>query len=100
MRISGFFSALANNSMKPEQLIAVAFQEIAGKADKIGELNISPDLLRELLRQQRRPIRVNRLTENKIVLVVRSTRLAELRTRFATKRQAKFYVEHLGGGFL
>jgi regulator of protease activity HflC (stomatin/prohibitin superfamily) len=41
--------ALANNGMKPEQLIAVAFQEIAGKADKIGELNISPDLLRELL---------------------------------------------------
>jgi regulator of protease activity HflC (stomatin/prohibitin superfamily) len=41
--------ALANNAMKPEQLIAVAFQEIAGKADKIGQLNISPDLLRELL---------------------------------------------------
>ncbi|HEV7403478.1 MAG TPA: SPFH domain-containing protein [Chthoniobacteraceae bacterium] len=41
--------ALANNGMKPEQLIAVAFQEIAAKADKIGELNISPDLLRELL---------------------------------------------------
>lgn len=41
--------ALANASMKPEQLIAVAFQEIAGKADKIGQLNISPDLLRELM---------------------------------------------------
>ena len=41
--------ALANNGMKPEQLIAVAFQEIAGRADKIGQLNISPDLLRELL---------------------------------------------------
>jgi regulator of protease activity HflC (stomatin/prohibitin superfamily) len=40
--------ALANNGMKPEQLIAVAFQEIAGRADKIGQLNISPDLLREL----------------------------------------------------
>ena len=35
--------------MKPEQLIALAFQELAGKADKIGQLNISPDLLRELL---------------------------------------------------
>jgi hypothetical protein len=35
--------------MKPEQLIAFAFQELAGKADKIGQLNISPDLLRELL---------------------------------------------------
>jgi regulator of protease activity HflC (stomatin/prohibitin superfamily) len=44
--------ALANNGMKPEQLIAVAFQEIAANADKIGELNISPDLLRELLHRK------------------------------------------------
>ena len=43
------FQALANAGMKPEQLIAVAFQEIAGKADKIGQLNISPELLRELM---------------------------------------------------
>jgi hypothetical protein len=42
-------AALANAGMNPEQLIAVAFQEIAGKADKIGQLNISPDLLRELM---------------------------------------------------
>ncbi len=41
--------ALANAGMKPEQLIAAAFQELASKADKIGQLNISPDLLRELL---------------------------------------------------
>jgi hypothetical protein len=41
--------ALATTGMKPEQLIAFAFQELAGKADKIGQLNISPDLLRELL---------------------------------------------------
>jgi len=41
--------ALASTAMKPEQLIAFAFQELAGKADKIGQLNISPDLLRELL---------------------------------------------------
>jgi hypothetical protein len=41
--------ALASTGMKPEQLIAVAFQEIAGRADKIGQLNISPELLRELL---------------------------------------------------
>jgi hypothetical protein len=41
--------ALASVGMKPEQLIAVAFQELAGRADKIGELNISPDLLRELM---------------------------------------------------
>lgn len=47
-------TALANAGMKPEQLIAVAFQEIAGKADKIGQLNISPDLLRELMKQEKR----------------------------------------------
>jgi hypothetical protein len=41
--------ALAASGMKPEQLIAAAFQDLAGKADKIGQLNISPDLLRELL---------------------------------------------------
>jgi regulator of protease activity HflC (stomatin/prohibitin superfamily) len=41
--------ALASTGMKPEQLIAFAFQELAGKADKIGQLNISPDLLRELM---------------------------------------------------
>jgi hypothetical protein len=45
----GILQALASTSMKPEQLIAFAFQELAGKADKIGQLNISPDLLRELL---------------------------------------------------
>jgi len=44
--------ALASTGMKPEQLIAFAFQELAGKADKIGQLNISPDLLRELLNTQ------------------------------------------------
>ncbi len=44
--------ALASTGMKPEQLIAFAFQELAGNADKIGQLNISPDLLRELLTPQ------------------------------------------------
>ena len=41
--------ALASVGMKPDQLIAVAFQELAGRADRIGQLNISPDLLRELM---------------------------------------------------
>jgi hypothetical protein len=44
--------ALATAGMKPEQLIAFAFQELAGKAEKIGQLNISPDLLRELMQPQ------------------------------------------------
>lgn len=41
--------ALATTGMKPEQLIAFAFQELASNAEKIGQLNISPDLLRELM---------------------------------------------------
>lgn len=44
--------ALASTSMKPEQLIAFAFQEMAGRADKIGQLNMTPDLLRELMGPQ------------------------------------------------
>jgi NAD kinase len=35
----------------------------------------------------------------KIVLVTRKTRLAELIERFNTKAQAKFYLEHAGGDF-
>ncbi len=42
---------------------------------------------------------MERLTENRIVLVVRKTRLDDLVTRFNTRRQAKFYIEHLGADF-
>jgi NAD kinase len=42
---------------------------------------------------------MNRLTDNKIVLVTRPTRLAELVIRFNTVSQAKFYVEHQGADF-
>ena len=42
---------------------------------------------------------MNRLTERKIILVIRETRLANLRARFATKMAAKFYVSRLGGDF-
>lgn len=42
---------------------------------------------------------MNRLTDNKIVVVTRPTRLAELVIRFNTVSQAKFYVEHQGAGF-
>ena len=41
--------ALATSGMRPQQLIAFAFQELAAKAEKIGNLNISPELLSELL---------------------------------------------------
>ncbi len=42
---------------------------------------------------------MQRLTENKIVLVTRETRLEELKARFNTVNQARFYVEQLGGAF-
>ncbi len=41
-------NALASINMEPNQLIALSFRELAESAAKIGELNISPDLLREL----------------------------------------------------
>ncbi len=42
---------------------------------------------------------MERLTENKIVLVVRQTRLDDLIARYNTIGQAQFYVEHLGADF-
>ncbi len=42
---------------------------------------------------------MKRLTENKIILITRTTRLEELIVRFNTPGQAKFYVEHLGADF-
>ena len=42
---------------------------------------------------------MERRTENKIVLIVRRTRLDDLITRFNTEEQARFYVEHLGADF-
>jgi NAD kinase len=42
---------------------------------------------------------MNRLTDNKIVLVTRPTRLAELVIRFNTVSQARFYIEHQGADF-
>ncbi len=41
--------SLASVGMQPSQLIALAFQGLAEKAEKIGELNISPELLQQLM---------------------------------------------------
>ena len=41
--------ALASINMKPATLIANAFSTLAENTDKIGQLNITPDLLREVL---------------------------------------------------
>lgn len=40
---------LSQHGGDPKMMIALAFQEMASNAQKIGELNISPDLLRSLL---------------------------------------------------
>jgi hypothetical protein len=40
----------ANAALDPKFLIALGFQELAQNASKIGELNVSPDLLNTLLR--------------------------------------------------
>jgi len=42
---------------------------------------------------------MNRLTENKIILITRKTRLDDIILRFNTLEQARFYVEHLGSDF-
>lgn len=41
--------ALTVGNADPATLIAMAFQGLADNADKVGELNISPDLLRQLM---------------------------------------------------
>ena len=45
--------AITLTGMQPDQLIANAFQELAGNADKIGQLNITPDLLGQLIDNNR-----------------------------------------------
>lgn len=42
---------------------------------------------------------MQRLSENKLILVVRQTRLDGLIARFNTEAQARFYIEHLGADF-
>jgi hypothetical protein len=46
---------LASAGLSPGHRIAAAFQELAGRAERIGQLNLSPDLLRELLAERVKP---------------------------------------------
>jgi hypothetical protein len=46
--------ALAARSIDPRTMVAMGFQEIAGNAAKIGQLNITPDLLDSLLAKHER----------------------------------------------
>lgn len=42
---------------------------------------------------------MKRLTDNKIILVTRKTRLENLISRYNTIQQAQFYIEHMGADF-
>lgn len=44
--------ATSGGQADPRNVIALAFQELAGRADRIGQLNITPDLLQSLLGPQ------------------------------------------------
>ena len=81
-------------------MIGLAFRELAENAQKIGEINITPDLLQSLTRTAHTPVvREARAMFEKVVVVTRKTRLEELIERFNTRAQAKFYIEHSGGDF-
>jgi hypothetical protein len=43
--------ALASSGMDASQLMALAFRDLADNATKIGQLNVSPELLREMLQR-------------------------------------------------
>lgn len=45
--------ALASAGMDPSQLMALAFRDLADNATKIGQLNVTPDLLREIVERQK-----------------------------------------------
>ncbi|MEC0127618.1 hypothetical protein [Paenibacillus pabuli] len=45
------------------------------------------------------PVAEERMTENKLILVKRRTRLEELVVRYNTVQQAQFYIERLGADF-
>jgi hypothetical protein len=44
--------AVGTGGADPRLMVALAFRELAENAGKIGELNVSPDLLRELIEQR------------------------------------------------
>jgi hypothetical protein len=52
--------ALAAAGMQPQQLIAQAFGGIAEKAERIGQLNVSPELLQSLLAAPPAPVPAKR----------------------------------------
>lgn len=53
---AGVLQMLAVQSADPHKMLSLAFKELAQNAEKIGNLNLSPELL-QLLMQQREPAR-------------------------------------------
>lgn len=49
-----FVEAIANSGMEPDRIIAQAFKGLAANAERIGNLNISPELLERLMQGQGR----------------------------------------------
>lgn len=45
--------ALASVGMKPGQMMAMAFRDLADNASKIGQLNVTPDLLEQMMNQDK-----------------------------------------------
>lgn len=48
---AGVIQSLASVGMEPGKLMALAFQGLAERAGEIGQLNITPDLLREIIQE-------------------------------------------------
>ena len=55
--------ALTSGGSDPGVMIGTAFRELAENAQKIGELNISPELLRTLMSQQRASVSASPVTQ-------------------------------------
>jgi NAD kinase len=63
--------------------------------EKLATLNISPELLENLLNDKQRP----KMSVEYAIIIKNKTRLETLIERFNTKAQAKFYIERSGGDF-
>lgn len=53
LRQTDWRSLLAVNGIDPRAMIALAFRDLAENAQKIGELNMSPDLLTSLMKERK-----------------------------------------------
>jgi hypothetical protein len=83
--------------MDSSQLVALAFQGLRACGQDRFSSSSRRSPARALKRDASRP--VERLTENKQILVTAGRGLDDPRRAFNTLQQAKFYVEHCGADF-